>query len=70
MDDGDPRQESAVDLDNGAYAVEFFRNNTAIYVRVSNQFSSGPFNGFRKAHPALTARFGPRPITPVTVAHA
>ncbi len=46
-------EESAVDLGDGTYAVEFFRNNAPTYVRVSNQFSTGPFNGYRYAQPSV-----------------
>lgn len=39
--------DSAVDMGDGTYAVDF--NGT--YVRVSNQFPVGPFNGFADAQP-------------------
>ncbi|HEY8748088.1 MAG TPA: C2 family cysteine protease [Tepidisphaeraceae bacterium] len=44
--------ESAVDLGDGTYAVQYFSSqNKAVYVRVSNSFSSGWFNGYAYAHP-------------------
>ncbi len=43
--------ESAVDLGDGTYAVQFIKNNQPTFVRVSDDFSAGYFNGFKFAHP-------------------
>ena len=44
--------ESAVDLGDGTYAVQFISaQNKPVYVRVSDTFASGYFNGFAFAHP-------------------
>ncbi|MGA2230265.1 MAG: C2 family cysteine protease [Tepidisphaeraceae bacterium] len=44
-------EKSAVDMGDGTYAVQFMSNNSPVYVRVSNQFASGPFGGYMFAHP-------------------
>lgn len=44
-------QNSAVDLGDGTFAVQFFANGTPTYLRVNNDFSSGPFGGYMYAHP-------------------
>jgi len=43
--------QSAVDMGDGTYAVQFMSGNTPTFVRVSNAFSTGPFNGFLYAQP-------------------
>jgi fibronectin type 3 domain-containing protein len=44
--------EAAVDLGDGTYAVQFYNaQNKAVYVRVSNSFANGWFNGFAFAQP-------------------
>jgi calpain family cysteine protease len=44
--------ESAIDLGDGTYAVQFFNaQNKPIYVRVSDAFPTGSFDGFAFAHP-------------------
>jgi|HubBroStandDraft_1064217.scaffolds.fasta_scaffold58495_1 hypothetical protein len=43
--------QSAVDLGDGTYAVQFYSNGKPEYVRVNDRFSSGPFNGFYYANP-------------------
>jgi hypothetical protein len=42
---------SAVDLGDGTYAVEFYKSGTPEYVRVNGQFPAGGFNGYNYAHP-------------------
>jgi hypothetical protein len=43
--------EAAVDLGDGTYAVQFYNaQNRPVYVRVSNRFASGGFDGFEFAH--------------------
>jgi len=43
--------QSAVDMGDGTYTVQFISNNTPTFVRVSNAFASGPFDGLAYAHP-------------------
>lgn len=44
--------EAAVDLGDGTYAVQFYNaQNKPVYVRVSDRFASGGFDGFEFAHP-------------------
>jgi hypothetical protein len=43
-------QESALDMGDGTYAVEFYRNGTPSFIRVSNQFTVGK-NTFYYARP-------------------
>lgn len=43
--------QSAVDMGDGTYVVQFMSLGTPTYVRVSNQFSTGSFDGFLYAHP-------------------
>jgi fibronectin type 3 domain-containing protein len=43
--------QSAVDMGDGTYTVQFISNGKPTYVRVSNQFSAGPFEGLMYAHP-------------------
>lgn len=43
--------QSAVDMGDGTYVVQFMSGSTPTYVRVSNQFSTGSFDGFMYAHP-------------------
>jgi Calpain family cysteine protease len=43
--------QSAVDMGDGTYVVQFMSLGTPTYVRVSNQFSTGSFDGFMYAHP-------------------
>ncbi len=43
--------QSAVDMGDGTYVVQFMSNNKPTFVRVSNAFSTGPFGGFMYAHP-------------------
>ena len=51
---------SAVDLGDGTYAVQFMNSsNQPVFVRVSDSFSAGPFGGFMYAHPGPTAPSGP-----------
>jgi hypothetical protein len=47
-------RESAVDLGDGTYVVQFLKAGTSTYVRVSNQLSVGSFNGFRFASPGAS----------------
>lgn len=42
---------SAADLGDGTYVVQFIRSNAPVYVRVSNALSTGGFGGFKFAHP-------------------
>lgn len=44
-------QNSAVDLGDGTYAVEFQSAGKPVYVRVNNSFTVGGFGGFLYAHP-------------------
>jgi fibronectin type 3 domain-containing protein len=44
-------QESAVDLGDGTFAVQYFKQGVANFLRVSNAFSTGGFAGFAYAHP-------------------
>ncbi|MGD0766901.1 MAG: C2 family cysteine protease [Tepidisphaeraceae bacterium] len=43
--------QSAVDMGDGTYTVQFISNGKPTFVRVSNQFSAGPFEGLLYAHP-------------------
>jgi hypothetical protein len=43
--------QSAVDMGDGTYVVQFMSLSTPTYVRVSNQFSTGSSDGFMYAHP-------------------
>lgn len=43
--------QSAVDMGDGTYVVQFMNGSTPTYVRVNNSFSSGPFNGYLYAQP-------------------
>jgi hypothetical protein len=44
--------QSAVDMGDGTYTVQFISNGKPTFVRVSNQFSAGPFSdGLLYAHP-------------------
>jgi len=43
--------QSAVDMGDGTYTVQFEENGTSEFVRVNNSFSAGPFNGLLYAHP-------------------
>jgi fibronectin type 3 domain-containing protein len=43
--------QSAVDMGDGTYTVQFISNNKPVFVRVSNAFSTGPFDGFKFAQP-------------------
>jgi hypothetical protein len=43
--------QSAVDMGDGTYTVQFISNGKPTFVRVSNQFSAGPFEGLMYAHP-------------------
>jgi fibronectin type 3 domain-containing protein len=43
--------QSAVDMGDGTFTVQFMSNNTPTFVRVSNAFSAGPFDGLLYAHP-------------------
>jgi hypothetical protein len=45
---------SAVDMGDGTYAVQFMRGKTPTFVRVNNAFSAGPFAGLMYAHPGNT----------------
>lgn len=51
--DQDPQAlgQSAVDMGDGTYTVQFMTGSTPTFVRVSDAFSSGPFGGFMYAHP-------------------
>jgi hypothetical protein len=42
---------SAVDLGDGTYAVEFYNSGTPEFVRVNNSFPVGGFNGYEFAQP-------------------
>jgi fibronectin type 3 domain-containing protein len=44
-------QDSAVDLGDGTFAVQFMSAGKPVFVRVNDQFASGPFNGYMFAHP-------------------
>ncbi|MGA2443458.1 MAG: C2 family cysteine protease, partial [Tepidisphaeraceae bacterium] len=43
--------QSAVDMGDGTYTVQFISNGKPTFVRVSNAFSAGPFEGLMYAHP-------------------
>ncbi len=43
--------QSAVDMGDGTFVVQFKTNGTPSFVRVSNAFSTGPVDGFMNAHP-------------------
>ena len=43
--------QSAVDMGDGTFTVQFMSNNQPTFVRVSNAFSAGPFEGLMYAHP-------------------
>ena len=43
--------QSAVDMGDGTFTVQFISNNTPEFVRVSNAFPAGPFEGLAYAHP-------------------
>lgn len=43
--------QSAVDMGDGTYTVQFISNGSPVFVRVSNAFSAGPFEGLMYAHP-------------------
>jgi hypothetical protein len=43
--------ESAVDLGDGTYVVQFTKSGVATYVRVNNQMPSGPWDRYMYAHP-------------------
>jgi fibronectin type 3 domain-containing protein len=43
--------QSAVDMGDGTYVVQFMNGSTPTFVRVSNQFSTGGFDGYEYAHP-------------------
>jgi hypothetical protein len=45
---------SAVDMGDGTYVVQFMKGNTPTYVRVNNSFSAGPFEGLEYAHPGAS----------------
>ena len=47
-------RESAVDMGDGTYVVQYEKGGTPTYIRVSNQLSKGNFNGFRYASPGAT----------------
>ncbi len=42
---------SVVDMGDGTYAVEFYKNGTPEFVRVNNSMPIGPWNGYDYAHP-------------------
>jgi len=44
-------QESAVDLGDGTFAVQFYQGGTPVFVRVSNNLPTGGFGGYEFAHP-------------------
>ncbi|HUO10297.1 MAG TPA: C2 family cysteine protease [Phycisphaerae bacterium] len=44
-------QESTVDMGDGTYTVQFISNGQPKFVRVSNDFPTGYFNGWKFAHP-------------------
>jgi hypothetical protein len=44
-------RNSAVDLGDGTYAVEFYNSGTPEFVRVNNSFPVGGFNGYEFAQP-------------------
>lgn len=44
-------RETAVDLGDGTYVVQFMKSGVATYVRVNNQMPSGPWDGYMYAHP-------------------
>jgi calpain family cysteine protease/fibronectin type III domain protein len=46
--------QSAVDMGDGTFTVQFIYNNTPEFVRVSNQFAAGPFDGLAYAHPGAS----------------
>lgn len=47
-------RESAVDLGDGTYAVQFMRNNAPVYVRVSADLPAGGFSGYKYAQPGAS----------------
>jgi fibronectin type 3 domain-containing protein len=44
-------EQTAVSMGDGTYVVEFYSNGSPVFVRVNDQFSVGPFNGYLYAHP-------------------
>jgi hypothetical protein len=46
--------ESAVDMGDGTYAVQFMKSGLPVYVRVSSQLSAGSFDGYKYAHPGAS----------------
>jgi fibronectin type 3 domain-containing protein len=44
-------QQMAVDMGDGTSVVEFVSNGTPVFVRISDSFPTGPFNGYLYAHP-------------------
>jgi len=47
--------ESAVDMGDGTYVVRFYKGGQPVYVRVSNDLSTGPYAGYQYAHPGPAA---------------
>jgi hypothetical protein len=43
--------ESAVDMGDGTYVVQYESGSTPVFVRVSSDMPTGPFNGLMYAHP-------------------
>jgi hypothetical protein len=46
--------ESAVDMGDGTYVVRFYNGSQPVYVRVSNDLSTGPYGGYEYAHPGAS----------------
>jgi hypothetical protein len=46
--------QSAVDMGDGTFTVQFISGGTPTFVRVSNAFSAGPFDGLAYAHPGAS----------------
>jgi hypothetical protein len=46
--------QSAVDMGDGTFTVQFISGGTPTFVRVSNAFSAGPFEGLAYAHPGAS----------------
>jgi len=44
-------EQSAVDLGDGTFAVEFYKGSTPSFIRVNNDMPKGPFGGFEFEHP-------------------
>ncbi len=48
-------RESAMDMGDGTFVVQFIRSNAPTFIRVSNVLPTGGFDGFRYAHPGTNS---------------